>query len=133
MYRRSLSVLFYIDLHAIWFIIYFVSFIVYIKMWNCRRLKSRCCHFMCVVSLDKALYVFLSSSTLIELDTGSDWKLISDGLVSHPEGVYDFYPIIPRKPGILKLLLLVGEFKKLQIRPKRLLSSLQNIKCYVKT
>lgn len=55
------------------------------------------------------------------------------GLVSHPEGVYDFYPIIPRKPGILKLLLLVGELKKLQIRPKRLLSSLQNIKCYVKT
>lgn len=46
---------------------------------------------------------------------------------------YDFYPIIPRKPGILKLLLLVGELKKLQIRPKRLLSSLQNIKGYVKT
>lgn len=47
--------------------------------------------------------------------------------------IYDFYPIIPRKPGILKLLLLVGELKKLQIRPKRLLSSLQNIKGYVKT
>lgn len=31
--------------------------------------------------------------------------------MSHPEGVYDFYPIIPRKPGILKLLLLVGELK----------------------
>lgn len=31
--------LFYIDLDAIWLIIYFKSFIVYIKMWKGRRLK----------------------------------------------------------------------------------------------
>lgn len=51
--------LFYIDLHAIWFIIYFVSFIVYIKMWKGRRLKSRCCHFMCCVLRQGTLCIFV--------------------------------------------------------------------------
>lgn len=58
-----------------------------------RRLKSRCCDLLCVVPFDKTLYLHLSSSTRIKFGPGSGWKLICDGLVSHPEGVYDFHPI----------------------------------------
>lgn len=65
----------------------------------------------------------------MKLGTGSNWKLISDRLVSYIKGVYYCHPISTTETKNKKTPSLVGEIMKIlmQTSPTSLLISLQNI------